>query len=400
MYWFLLWRENKLSLAEILAIFPTWKIAFLNKSILILDNLEEKEILEKASFLWWTIKIIKIEKLNSFDEFKDKILEIAEKKDWKFNYWLSVYPENLNLKSILNSLKKYLVSNSISSRFINKDFKNPSSAQIIWEKLISKGTDFCLASSWNNNFLWITIWVQDIESYSKRDYDKQRDMQVWMLPPKLSQMMINLSKKTGVDNTIYDPFCWLWTILIEAFLMWYKNIYWSDLSEKMVETTIDNLKNYFEKSINSNELQSKVFKLNAKFINESEVFKEENKDFSIVTEWYLWEVMTKKNISIDRIKKQRESISKIYEWFFTWLKNINFSWNIVICFPFWEIDWKYFYFEEIYDIIEKYCIVWKLLPDEIDVKTTKVWSLLYKRDNQLVGREIFKLRIKKWKISE
>jgi len=52
----------------------------------------------------------------------------------------------------------------------------------------------------------------------------------------------------------------------------------------MVETTIDNLKNYFEKSINSNELQSKVFKLNAKFINESEVFKEENKDFSIVTE--------------------------------------------------------------------------------------------------------------------
>lgn len=388
MYWFLLWREDKLSLAEALAVFPTWKIVFLTKNILILENVEEKEILEKANFLWWTIKIMKFEKLVNFEDFQDKILEIAEKKEWKFNYWLSVYPENLNLKSILTNLKKYLVKNDVSSRFVNKDFKNLSSAQILWEKLVSKQTDFTLLSTKNNNFFWTTIWIQDIESYSKRDYDKERDMQVGMLPPKLSQMMINLGKKWNENNTIYDPFCWLWTILIEAIFMWYKNIYWSDLSDKMVEVSEKNIKSLNYENINLN-----ILKLNAKFIEEAEIFSK-NKDFYIITEWYLWEVMTKSNINLERVWKQRESLTKIYEAFFAWLQKIKFTWNIVISFPFWEIWWKYFYFEEIYDIIEKHCEVLKLLPDDIEVKTTKVWSLLYKRDKQLVGREIFKLKIK------
>jgi hypothetical protein len=108
----------------------------------------------------------------------------------------------------------------------------------------------------------------------------------------------------------------------------------------------------------------------------------------------LWEIMTKKNISVERIKKQRESLEKIYEWFFLNLKKWNFSWNIVISFPFWELDKKYFYFEEIYNIIEKYCKVINLLPDNIEFKTTKKWSLLYKRKTQLVWREVFKLKIK------
>ena len=119
-----------------------------------------------------------------------------------------------------------------------------------------------------------------------------------------------------------------------------------------------------------------------------------NKDINIVTEWYLWEIMTNANISRDRIIKQRESLIKIYEPFFLWLKNIDFKWNIVICFPFWNVKWKYTYFEEVYDILEKYCNIHSLLDEKLEISATPAWSLLYKRDKQLVWREIFKLTIK------
>ena len=60
MIWFALWREYKLSTAEILAVFPEGKTVYFSKDILILDLIEENEVLQKANFLWWTIKIFKI----------------------------------------------------------------------------------------------------------------------------------------------------------------------------------------------------------------------------------------------------------------------------------------------------------------------------------------------------
>ncbi len=132
-------------------------------------------------------------------------------------------------------------------------------------------------------------------------------------------------------------------------------------------------------------------KQNAKYIHEIEIWVN---NLSIVSEWYLWEIMTKNNINYERILAQRSKIADLYEWFFNWLKKLNFKWNIVISFPFWEIKWKYFYFEEIYDIIESNCIVNKLLPENIEFLETKAWSLLYKRDSQLVWREIFCLKLK------
>jgi hypothetical protein len=104
--------------------------------------------------------------------------------------------------------------------------------------------------------------------------------------------------------------------------------------------------------------------------------------------------MTQNNISFDRINKQKESLIELYDRFFKWLKQINYKWNLVICFPFWEIKWSYVYFNEIYDIIKKYCIINELFPSNYELETTKSWSLLYKREKQLVWREIFKLKIK------
>ena len=104
--------------------------------------------------------------------------------------------------------------------------------------------------------------------------------------------------------------------------------------------------------------------------------------------------MTQKNINLDRISIQRKNLSKLYEKFFSGLKTIWFDWIVVICFPFWDFKWKYLYFEEIYDILNNYCEILPLFPSEFDFKETKSGSLLYKRQKQLVWREIFKLSIK------
>jgi tRNA G10 N-methylase Trm11 len=368
---FILWREYKLSIAELLSVFPEWKAVFWDKEFLVLEWISKNNILLKANTLGWTIKIIEM--------WEDSILKDAETHEWKFRYWINVYTSWKELKEILNKTKKNLKNAWISSRFVNNDFKNLSSAQILWEKLIERWTDYNYITREKNKEMsfWKTIWVQDINAYSKRDFSKDRDMQTGMLPPKLAQIMLNI---WNVKTSILDPFVWLWTILIEADLMWFKGLYWSDLNEKMVEYSKKNLKWKWE-----------FEKLNAKFINESKFL---SKADLIVTEWYLWEIMTKKNISTDRIQKQKESLNSLYEPFFANLQKANFTWTIVISFPFWEVNWKYVYLTEIYDILNKYCKIQNLLPNDFENLATKAWSLLYKRDNQLVGREVFKLGIR------
>ena len=378
---FQLWREYKLSVAEILAVFPMWKTVFLSNDFLIIKGVEKENIIKKADKLWWTIKIVEI--INYDDILKDWL-----DNEWKFKYWISIFWEKRNLKKILLEQKKIFKAKWVSSRFINKDFKNLSSAQILWEKLLKSWWDYSIIYTNDNQFVWKTIWVQDIDNYSKRDWQKDRDMQIWMLPPKLCQIMINLSWW----KNIYDPFVWLWTVLIESILMWNKNVYGSDLNTKMVENTINNI-NDFIKTNNLNLDDLKIIKLNSKFINESKILLEKKVD-SIVSEWYLWEVMTQKNINIERINKQKISLLELYNKFFEWLKDIKYKWNLVICFPFWEIKWKKIFFEEIYNILNKYCIIENLFPNNYIITTTSSWSLLYKRTKQLVWREIFKLKIK------
>jgi len=388
---FQLWREYKLSIAELIHIFPRWKILFFNEEVLVLKSLKRDGVLEKAKLLWWTIKIM--EALDT-DSFEDYIIESAARKDGKFSYGISSFWERQNLKSILNGVKSELRDNDLSSRYVNKDFQNLSSAQIIGEGLIESESDFNIIETGKQTLHALTIWVQDIETYAQRDYGKKRDMIVGMLPPKLCQMMINISRnpKTQSDNHIvYDPFVGLGTLLIESLYMWNTAVYGSDLNENMVKATRINLWNI--KKENIKEFHFALQNINAKDIEHSKLIKS-NKIDAVVSEWYLWEIMTRKNISIERIEAQREILSDLYEKFFQWLQNINYKWSIVICFPFWEINWKYFYFEGIYDILSQYCQIQEFFPSYMNIEPTKTGSLLYKREKQLVGREIFKLKIK------
>jgi len=396
LYWFQLGREFKLSIAEIFAVFPNIEVLYSAKSVMIVSWLTKEEILKKADFLGGTIKIFELNMYPDFDEIFLNISKVWALSDSKFNYWLNIFWDTkLSLWKVLTKIKRHLKSEWISSRFVNKNESNLNSAQIIWNRLLKRWADFNLVDIWWFYYFGQTIWVQDIDAYSARDYGKSRDMDIGMLPPKLSQIMINLSRENWWDiHSLYDPFVGLGTILIEWAYMWIKNLFGSDFNPKMIQESKSNLWNLKSKIP---DLNIKIIEADARDIVSSPLLSGEGLGVrtSIVTEWFLWEVMTQKNINYDRINIQKKNLSKLYEKFFSWLKKVWFSWNIVISFPFWDLKWKYIFFEEIYDILDIYCEILPLFPKEFDFSETKSWSLLYKRPKQLVWREIFKLKIKK-----
>ena len=358
-FWFQLWREWKLSVAEIVNFFPESNIIFSGSWVLILGNIEKSYLQENFYKLGWTIKIFELDFFANIEDIYESILETALNTEWKFKYSLNLFWEkSLKLENILKKTKNLLKNKSISARYFNKDdWKNLSSAQILGNSILKKWFDFNIINLWNIFYFGKTLEVQDIDAYSKRDFSKNRDMQVGMLPPKLCQMMINIWKesKDCESKNVYDPFVWLGTVLIEALNMWIPQVFWSDLSEKMVDESRKNISDFISKNLLKN-ISFKIEKLNAKFINESEILQKEKIDL-IVTEWYLWEIMTKKNISLDRINKQKESLLSIYSKFFENLAKVDFSWKIVICFPFWELNGKFIYFNEILEILNKFCVI-------------------------------------------
>ena len=396
-FWFQLWREWKLSVAEIVNFFPESNIIFSGSWVLILGNIEKSYLQENFYKLGWSIKIFELDFFANIEDIYESILETALNTEWKFKYSLNLFWEkSLKLENILKKTKNLLKNKSISARYFNKDdLKNLSSAQILGNSILKKWFDFNIINLWNIFYFGKTLEVQDIDSYSKRDFSKNRDMQVGMLPPKLCQMMINIWKesKDCESKNVYDPFVWLGTVLIEALNMWIPQVFWSDLSEKMVDESRKNISDFISKNLLKN-ISFKIEKLNAKFINESEILQKEKIDL-IVTEWYLWEIMTKKNISLDRINKQKESLLSIYSKFFENLAKVDFSWKIVICFPFWELNGKFIYFNEILEILNKFCVIENIFKNSEINLSSKSGSLLYKREKQLVWREIFKLKIKK-----
>ena len=396
-FWFQLWREWKLSVAEIVNFFPESNIIFSGSWVLILGNIEKSYLQENFYKLGWTIKIFELDFFANIEDIYESVLETALNTEWKFKYSLNLFwDKSLKLENILKKTKNLLKNKSISARYFNKDdWKNLSSAQILGNSILKKWLDFNIINLWNIFYFGKTLEVQDIDSYSKRDFSKNRDMQVGMLPPKLCQMMINIWKesKDCESKNVYDPFVWLGTVLIEALNMWISQVFWSDLSEKMVDESRKNISDFISKNLLKN-ISFKIEKLNAKFINESEILKKEKIDL-IVTEWYLWEIMTKKNISLDRINKQKESLLSIYSKFFENLAKVDFPWRIVICFPFWELNGKFIYFNEILEILNKFCVIENIFKNSEINLSSKSGSLLYKREKQLVWREIFKLKIKK-----
>lgn len=159
----------------------------------------------------------------------------------KFTLGLSSYNGAASAQTLTKTAMKIKKSAGRSMRIVPNKTPELGSAQVLHNKLTSRGAwELLLIRDGQRTLLAQTIFVQDIEAYAARDQARpKRDARVGMLPPKLAQTIINLAKPTA-GSTVLDPFCGSGVILQEASLMGF-SVYGTDLDERMVEYSRQNL---------------------------------------------------------------------------------------------------------------------------------------------------------------
>ncbi len=252
-YFFVLGTHLKLSLAELDSLLDIKKAQLIDNIFVVkLDkNLELTNFIKKIG---GTIKAGIIEKAitETGSEFAliNNILNIIKNElsnKPKIIFGFSSFGKPLPVSKLAMRLKKELKKENIKSRWIQGREKNLSSVIITQNKMIDgkkekKGIEIILIKTNNKIFIGYTQTAQDFKGLSFRDYGRPaRDSRSGMLPPKLAQIMINLTKTKSSDK-ILDPFCGSGTILTEAILAGYKNIIGADISQKAIEDTKKNIK--------------------------------------------------------------------------------------------------------------------------------------------------------------
>lgn len=162
----------------------------------------------------------------------------------KFKLGLSTYglrarPSEINASAL--RLKKLIKAEGRSVRVVPNKSPALNSAQVLHNGLTTPtGWELVFYRSGQKTILAQTVAEQDIEAYAGRDQNRpMRDAKVGMLPPKLAQIIINLTcPPTG--STVLDPFCGTGVVLQEALLMGYA-VSGTDLEPRMIEYSRANL---------------------------------------------------------------------------------------------------------------------------------------------------------------
>lgn len=366
-YIFILGKEPELSKAELAARFPTLKFLSEHSEFVMMelaDDFDQKQFNRLGGQ-------IKVGRVFSRVEKKGLISNIVghlsvDYESGKLNFGVSVYGwSEKNLKPLLQDLKKEFKNKEIGSRFANQDSQNLSTAQ---HKGLRGQPEILVCKELNDFFLAEVVAVQDIDAYSKRDYKKPfRSMKVGMLPPKLAQIMINL---TGIDGKIWDPFCGGGVLVMEGLLMGHKML-GSDINSRTLEGAKKNvewLKNEFDVKSNA-EL----------FVHDATKPVPDIQFDAIACEGYLGPPQDELKTG-DELAPVFEELSILYSAFFRSLKDAGFKGPVVVGLPFYKVHGGVRFLIELIHEIEEMGF-----RKDIDLK--------YVRDDQFVGRQIIRFNL-------
>lgn len=293
-YFFVLGSNPALSLAEINAVINLKEAKLLAPDLLVISSETEINPSSLITRLGGVIKIGVIKEelpINTKQaELVLQVCQIAQAKqeivsEGKFNFGFSDYGSyQFNKQDLGIKLKNYFKAKNISSRFVISREKNLSSVIVEQNKLLKRGIEIILAKDENNVFLGETLAVQPFKDLSRRDYGRPaRDDQSGMLPPKLAQAMINLAQVKNTSDLILDPFCGSGTILSEAMLLGFKNIFGLDISIQAIENTKKNI-SWTKELYQLTDVKMKFLVKNVLHLNK---FIKNNSAAAIITEPYL-----------------------------------------------------------------------------------------------------------------
>ena len=297
------------------------------------------------------------------------------------------------LENINSIIKNNLRDAGQSAGFVRIKERSLSSVSVVKNELLKKGAEIILVFSKEKLFVGKTLAVQEFADYSNRDYGRpKRDSRSGMLPPKLAKIMLNLSR-LDKNSIILDPFCGSGTIVTEAMLLGYQNIYGSDVSQKAVDSTsqnIDWLKNRYHGEIISPSL--KIFQSEVSHISK---YIDSHSLDSIITEPYLGPSFTRLPSDFE-IKQVTKDLASLYKRSFEeFAKILKDKATVIIVFPVFKSYQGYIWIDIFNDLKSLGFHQTKLLSDDIAQKFPFYYSkrntFIYGRGDEFIKREVVSL---------
>lgn len=286
-------------------------------------------------------------------------------------YGLPMPPAKINGNVL--SLKKVLRTSGLSVRTVPNTETALNSAQTYHNKLTGPlGCEILLVRDGNDTIIATATDVQDIDSYTLRDRGRpKRDAFVGMLPPKLAQTIINLGSADKTSGRVLDPFCGTGVVLQEARLMGYA-VYGTDKVPKMIDYTQANL-DWLRTDVTSS-IQ----------LEPGDATKHEWQqpiDF-VACEGYMGQPLGGQDPTSERLNKIISDCDSIMSGF---LKNIHGQLKpgtrLCVAGPAWFVRDKIYHLPTLDDLEN-------LGYTRIDFEHTTREDLIYRREDQVVGREL------------
>lgn len=248
-YIFILGREPELSVAEIAAVAS--RLGVTVKWNKIAPRYTEVELSQSPSS-WFeqlagTVKLAEVvgrvpPVAESITALAQRTLESLGYSQWHFGFSWYGSRAPAWLREVGMTLKREAKALGRRARFVVSREPVLSSVVVAKNKLLPpQGCEFIVLPDGPEAVLARTLAVQQFEDWGERDFGRpQRDARVGLLPPKLARAMVNLSC-TPLDQPILDPFCGSGTVLQEAAVLGYQQLWGFDADARGIERTQANL---------------------------------------------------------------------------------------------------------------------------------------------------------------
>lgn len=299
-------------------------------------------------------------------------------------------------ESLGMTCKKHLKSLGIISRFVGSATNPAKAIQLHDEGLLQPPTGAEIVLMADANGLWAgkTVAAQNVKLYTTRDIAKPvRDTTVGLLPPKLAQVLINFGRflcassgaKPSTLSRVLDPFCGTGVIPLEAMVQSI-DVLASDIAAKAISGTETNI-----------EWARKTWKILKKDVATTVWKQDATKPFDlketpsvVVTEGSLGPALKSRPTVKDAERYARDAAS-LTERF---LRNIATSLPgvpVVMTLPCWYAQKRPIPVPDI-DALVQGSGYTPVLPPFASPFSPGRTSLLYRRPDQFVGREILLLQ--------
>lgn len=290
-------------------------------------------------------------------------------------YALSWYGYKKPPRTLAVQLKKNLKASGKLRFVLPQKGTALDAAAVIHNKLVQTRSELLVVKTHEQIYLAATTAIQDIAGYSARDYNKPcRDSRVGMLPPKLSQILINLTSPSN-NEVVLDPFCGSGSLLMEAQLMGL-DVQGSDLDARMVECA----------KVNTAWLQQTQGLDHKVEIQAGDALelRTPQRSFVIAAEGYLGRNFSTQPTLTD-VETEQKNLETIYAKFFENLsQQPNQPRKIALCVPVWYVNNKVLNLKVI-DQITKFGYT------SVKLQSADTHRLIYHREGQFVGRQILVL---------